>query len=378
MKHEYNQSVIGYTQLKRKFAFYFICITVTAIITPLLIYRYVWFRRGGNVVVFLLQRIFGISYIDAANIYDQVFRDNVVLICLTFIMVIFLILLRIILNWFTKYFDMINQGIDALLSDDAQIFLPPEMAATERKLNAMKLELKQRTLEAELANQRKNDLVMYLAHDIRTPLTSVIGYLNLMAEAPDLPVEQRTKYMDITLDKAYRLEKMINEFFEITRYNLQQINISKENVDLYYMLVQLSDELSPVLSANGNSTTLKMDENITVYADPDKLARVFNNILKNAAAYSLPDTEIIIFVEERDDMVAISFINKTQPIPREKLSSLFKKFYRLDESRSSNTGGAGLGLAIAREIITLHGGTLTADSENNTIIFTVTLPKSGN
>ena len=378
LKHQYKQSVIGYTQLKRKFAFYFICITVTAIATPLLIYRYIWFRRGANVVVYLLQHIFNIDYIAATDIYDQVFRNNVVVICILFITAIFFVLLRIILNWFTKYFDMINQGIDALLSDDAQIYLPPEMAATERKLNAMKLELKQRTLEAELANQRKNELVMYLAHDIRTPLTSVIGYLNLLAEAPDLPMEQRTKYMNITLDKAYRLEKMINEFFEITRYNLQQIHISKENVDLYYMLIQISDELSPVLTANGNSTTLKMDENLTVYADPDKLARVFNNILKNAAAYSLPGTEIIIFVEEKDNMVSLSFINKAEPIPREKLSSLFKKFYRLDESRSSNTGGAGLGLAIAREIVTLHGGTLTADSENDTIIFTVTLPKNGN
>ena len=328
-------------------------------------------------MVFLLQRIFHISYIDAADIYDQVFRNHVTAICITFITIIFFTLLHIILNWFAKYFDMINQGIDALLSDDTGIYLPPEMAATERKLNAVQLELKQRTLEADLANQRKNDLVMYLAHDIRTPLTSVIGYLNLMVEAPDLPIEQRTKYMNITLDKAYRLEKMINEFFEITRYNLQQIHISKETVDLYYMLVQLSDELSPVLSANGNFTTLRMDENITVYADPDKMARVFNNILKNAAAYSLPDTEIIIFVEEKENMVAISFINKGKPIPKEKLSSLFNKFYRLDESRSSNTGGAGLGLAIAKEIITLHGGTLTADSENNTVIFTVTLPKSG-
>ena len=328
-------------------------------------------------MVFLLQRIFHISYIDAADIYDQVFRNHVTAICITFIIIIFFALLHIILNWFAKYFDMINQGIDALLSDDTGIYLPPEMAATERKLNEVQLELKQRTLEADLANQRKNDLVMYLAHDIRTPLTSVIGYLNLMVEAPDLPIEQRTKYMNITLDKAYRLEKMINEFFEITRYNLQQIHISKETVDLYYMLVQLSDELSPVLSANGNFTTLRMDENITVYADPDKMARVFNNILKNAAAYSLPDTEIIIFVEEKENMVAISFINKGKPIPKEKLSSLFNKFYRLDESRSSNTGGAGLGLAIAKEIITLHGGTLTADSENNTVIFTVTLPKSG-
>lgn len=375
MKHKFNQSVIGYTQLKQRFAFYFVCTVIAAIIIPLFLYRYVWFKRGGNLVVFLLQRTFRIDSISAANIYDRVFRNHIVVIFITFITIIFFVLLHIILNWFTKYFDMINQGIDALLSDDTKVYLPPEMAATERRLNAVKSELKQRTLEAESANRRKNELVMYLAHDIRTPLTSVIGYLNLMAEAPDIPAAQRTKYINITLDKAYRLEKMINEFFEITRYNLQQINISKENIDLYYMLVQLSDELSPELTENGNTTVLKADENLTVYGDPDKLARVFNNILKNAAAYSLPDTAILIFAEEIDDMVVISFVNRGKTIPKEKLVSIFDKFYRLDEARSSNTGGTGLGLAIAKEIISLHGGTLAADSENNTVTFTVTLPK---
>lgn len=376
MKHKDNQSVIGYTQLKRKFTFYFICITVTAIIMPLFLYRYVWYKRGGDYAVYLLQHICKVDYTDALTMYRQVFRNNVGIIWIMSVTIIFFILFRIILNWLTQYFNVVNQGIDALLSDDAEIYLPLEMAATERKLNAVKSELKKRTLEAQLADRRKNDLVMYLAHDIRTPLTSVIGYLNLMAEAPDMSAEQRAKYVDITLDKAYRLEKMINEFFEITRYHLQQIHISKETVDLYYMLVQLSDELSSVLSSNGNTAVLKIDENLTVDGDPDKLARVFNNILKNAAAYSLPDTEILIFAEEKDNTVVISFVNKGKTIPKEKLSSLFEKFYRLDEARSSNTGGAGLGLAIAKEIISLHGGILTADSENDTVTFTITLPKT--
>ena len=169
---------------------------------------------------------------------------------------------------------------------------------------------------------------------------------------------------------------MINEFFEITRYNLQQINLSKETIDLYYMLVQLTDELSPILSNNGNTTALRANENLSVYGDPDKLARVFNNVLKNAAAYSYPNTEILISAEEKDGTVILSFINKGKTIPREKLSSIFERFYRLDEARTSNTGGTGLGLAIAKEIVSLHGGTITANSENDTIEFIITLPKT--
>lgn len=244
----------------------------------------------------------------------------------------------------------------------------------KKKLNTVKRTLEQRKLETEIAEQRKNDLVMYLAHDIRTPLTSVIGYLNLLAEAPDMPIDRRSKYAHITLDKAYRLEEMIDEFFEITRYNSQQITLSKESIDLYYMLVQLSDELSPVLSAHGNTVAIKSTENPTIYADADKLARVFNNLLKNAALYSYRDTEIVISIQEMPEKTIVSFQNKGERIPSHKIPALFEKFYRADESRDSDTGGTGLGLAIAKEIIILHGGTINVSCENDTIIFFVELP----
>ena len=365
-----------YAQLKLKLYLRLISITVIAFIIIFILYVNIWHARGGNWIVSAFQQLFGMDHFNAENLYTQIFRNNSELIWIIAIAIVFFILLRTILNWFTAYLSMVNQGIDALLSEDSEIDFPPEMAETERKLTAVKTELRERTLEAELANQRKNELVMYLAHDIRTPLTSVIGYLELMTDAPDMSVDQRAKYMSITLDKANRLEKMINEFFEITRYNLQQISISKEKIDLYYMLVQLSDELSPTLAEGGNATILKADENLTVYGDPDKLARVFNNVLKNAAAYSYPNTEIVISAFEAESSVVISFENKGKTIPKEKLLSIFEKFYRLDEARTSNTGGAGLGLAIAKEIVSLHGGTISADSKNDTIVFTIILPKA--
>ncbi len=258
-------------------------------------------------------------------------------------------------------------------ADIAGIF-PPEYAEIAAEMAEIKTAVQRSEQSLQTEASRRNDLVAYLAHDLKTPLTSVIGYLSLLEEAPDMPAEQKAKYLHIAIDKAYRLEKMINEFFEITRYNLQQISIEKKTIDLYYMLVQLSDELSPVLSANGNSVLLKADENLTIEADPDQLARVFNNILKNAAAYSFPNTEIIISAEEKDISVIISFQNEGRNIPQEKLSMIFEKFYRLDDARTSSKGGTGLGLAIAREIITLHDGSITASSENDTVTFIITLP----
>ena len=117
---------------------------------------------------------------------------------------------------------------------------------------------------------RKNDLIAYLAHDLKTPLTLVIGYLSLLDEAVDMPTPQRAKYVSITLDKAKRLEKLINEFFEITRYNLQGIVLEKETIDLYYMLVQMTDEFYPLLQAHQNTTELDVDEEMTIYGDNDK------------------------------------------------------------------------------------------------------------
>lgn len=347
-----------------------------AIVIIFVVYALFWQGRGGDCVVAVLQNFFHMDYYAALNIYQEVFRDNITIIWLLAIAVIFFLFFYFFLKSFTRYFKEINGGINALLNQDGKnIELPPEMSATEKKLNEVRQTLEKRTFEAHLAEQKKNDLVMYLAHDIKTPLTSVIGYLSLLDEAPDMPTAQRAKYVHITLDKAYRLETLINEFFEITRYNLQQIRLEKESIDLYYMLVQMIDEFYPILSEKGNRAVLHADESLRVNGDAVKLARVFNNILKNAAAYSDPDTEIVITAEERETVVAISFQNHGITIPEEKLSSLFEKFFRLDEARTSNTGGAGLGLSIAKEIVSLHGGTIEAKSENQQTIFTVLLPK---
>jgi len=293
------------------------------------------------------------------------------LLCILLLFVIFVFAKR-----YTKPFQDIDSKLDALLSDaSSEIYLSKGLAATEQKLGALKQAMEKRLFDAQLAEQRKNELVMYLAHDIRTPLTSVVGYLNLLDEAKDMPEEQREKYTHVALDKAYRLEKMVNEFFEITRYSLQQIELNKENIDLCYMLVQLADELLPVLTRNGNTPAIQIEnEDISVYGDREKLARVFNNILRNAAAYSYPNTEIVISAEEHDGNIEVTFRNQGKMIPQEKLGTIFEKFYRTDDARGSDLGGAGLGLAIAKEIVALHGGTICAKSENETITFIVTLP----
>ena len=371
---------IGYAKLKIKVFLRTFSMIVLAFCIIFTVYRRFWFGRVGDWIVIFLQNVFHLDYMDAINIYKYGLRENLTMIIFLAVTFCFMLLFWFSLSWFTRYFNEIDAGLDKLIQgEDKEILLSTEMAPMEQKLNVLRQTLERRELEAKLAEERKNNLVMYLAHDIRTPLTSVIGYLSLLEEAPDMPTEQKAKYVHITLEKANRLEQLLNEFFEITRYNIQQIVLEKEKIDLYYMLLQMIEEFYPLLNRKGNRAVLHSDENVTVYGDPVKLARVFNNILKNAVAYSYENTQIDIFVEELPaGQIVVRFQNGGKTIPKEKLLSIFEKFYRMDESRTSNTGGAGLGLAIAKEIVTLHGGKIYAESDKEKVVFVVELPGTPN
>ena len=239
-----------------------------------------------------------------------------------------------------------------------------------------------RRLEDEAA--RRSDLVTYLAHDLKTPLTSVIGYLSLLDEVPDMPPEQRARYTGVALDKALRLERLVNEFFDITRYSLTNIELELAPVDLAFLLVQVADEFYPALSAHGNAARVTVagvertaedpGEPLMVTADAARLARVFGNLVRNAIAYSDEGTPIEVRADVRDGRAVVEVSDTGVTIPSHKLRSIFDKFFRLDESRASATGGAGLGLAIAREIVELHGGSISASSEGGLTTFTVELP----
>lgn len=289
--------------------------------------------RAANWIVDFLQDKFQLKYWDAQRIYSFAIRRNLVFIIIAAIVACAVILSIIII-----------------------------LQARKQRIQAEKI-----------AEQRRNELITYLAHDIKTPLTSVIGYLSLLNESADMPEEEKKKHIGIALAKAYRLENLVNQFFEISQYNLQTISLDKKEIDLYYMLAQLADEAYPQLMAHGKEAVIHTAENLIIHGDPDKLARAFNNILKNAIAYGDDNSVIEITASLKNDAARIEFKNSGS-IAKDKLRVIFDKFYRLDEARSSDTGGTGLGLAIAKEIITKHGGDIRAQSENGYTVLTVRLP----
>ena len=340
---------------------------------------YSLFLRGhiANAFVGFLDNFVYHDYDQALNVYSMYIRNYMSLFFIVLSLILFAIILRFYLNEFSKYFKEINRGIDALIEENTgDIVLSSELTVTEKKINHIKHTLEQRKLATELAEQRKNDLVVYLAHDLKTPLTSVIGYLTLLRDESQISEELREKYLSISLEKAERLEDLINEFFEITRFNLSDITLEYSRVNLTRLLEQLTYEFKPMLLEKNLKCELEITSNVMLKCDVNKMQRVFDNLLRNAVNYSFDDGTIHIVATQNENNLSIKFTNCGNTIPQEKIERIFEQFYRLDTARSSRSGGAGVGLAIAKEIVELHNGTITAKSENEVIEFEVTIPLS--
>ncbi|MCL6572025.1 MAG: HAMP domain-containing histidine kinase [Bacillus sp. (in: Bacteria)] len=368
-----------FSSLKRKLLLQVISIAIiTGIIGMIINYAFIdgiLQAPFADLFIHFCVNVLQLDYQVAQATYFTLFQRNKTLLLAFGFIVLMLFIFYFALTRITRYFNDISVAVDKLVEESkSDIFLPPELNFMEKKLNKVKNTLERRAKDAQDAEQRKNDLVVYLAHDIKTPLTSVIGYLSLLEEASDMPEKQKDKYVKITLEKAYRLEQLINEFFDITRFNLQKIQLDKETINLSYMLLQMADEFYPLLEPNGKKAVVHAEEHLTVHGDADKLARLFNNILKNAIAYSYENSTIEITAKKQTENIVITFSNQGKTIPPEKLHTIFEKFYRLDTSRSSQTGGAGLGLAIAKEIATAHNGSISVESNDSQTAFTVVLP----
>lgn len=278
-----------------------------------------------------------------------------------------------------SYLNQLDGALDKILSASLDpIGLPAVLRPLEMKLNTIKNTLRQREIDRKESEQRKNDLVVYLAHDLKTPLTSVIGYLALLDEEHGLPSHQREKYIQVAYRKSMKLEDLVNELFETARYNVQGMELALRPLNLPRMLRQLTEEFYPLLEEHGLSCRIESQGAGEIVADPDQLARVLDNLLRNAVFYSMAGSTVEIQSDWVPGGVRVCYRNYGVTIPPERLERIFERFYRGDEARSSGQGGAGLGLAIARRIVELHGGSITARSENLWTEFTVFLPQKEN
>ena len=277
-----------------------------------------------------------------------------------------------------RYISRISSAMREIAEGDLNITLDvegdDEFADMAENLNNMVEELRQLMDKERESERTKNELITNVAHDLRTPLTSIIGYLELLSGPVKLNEEMQKKYLDITYKKSKRLQKLIEDLFGFTKLNYGKISMKVSKVDIVKLLSQMLEEFYPNFMEK--NLAYELQSNVpgkVITADGNLLARLFDNLINNAIKYGADGKRVLVQIHAEEEVVTVSVTNYGYVIPADELPLLFNKFYRVEQSRSTNTGGTGLGLAIAKNIVDMHGGTIQVTSDLNGTVFTVRL-----
>ncbi|MGG2933518.1 HAMP domain-containing sensor histidine kinase [Bacillus pacificus] len=283
---------------------------------------------------------------------------------------------------YLKYFDEISNGIHHLANGDftneVRVSSNDEFGDIAREINVASEKLKEAVERGDFAESSKDQLVVNLAHDLRTPLTSVLGYLDLILKDENLTKEQIKHFSTIAYTKSQRLESLIDELFEITRMNYGMLKLDKKPIDISELLIQLDEELYPLLEKHHLEARLNIDPHLPINGDGKLLARVFENLLTNAVRYGYDGQFVDLNGYIDNGEVVVQVMNYGDSIPEEDLPYVFDMFYTGDKSRTENRGGTGLGLFIAKNIVEQHNGKISAESNVVRTMFEVRLPKDEN
>ncbi|MEK3719315.1 sensor histidine kinase [Paenibacillus sp. FSL H8-0034] len=300
-----------------------------------------------------------------------------------FFLIIFVPLAIMFFFFLTKpyaaYFHKISNGIHHLANGDfinrIHISAGDEFGDIAKDINLASEKLQAAVERGDFAESSKDQLVLNLAHDLRTPLTSVLGYLDFILKDDQLTEEQIKHYTSIAFTKSQRLEKLIDELFEITRMNYGMLPIDKKQIDLSELLIQVNEELYPILEKNQLIARLNVAPHLNMWGDGELLARVFQNLLTNAIRYGSDGQFVDIngYLDAGD--VVVEVINYGDRIEPEELPHIFEMFYTGDPSRTHQRGSTGLGLFITKNIVSQHQGTVSVQSSLIRTVFEVRLPR---
>ena len=251
-----------------------------------------------------------------------------------------------------------------------------ELTDIAENLNRMEEDIQELIDKERTSEQSKTDLITNVAHDLRTPLTSILGYLELLRKNQKLSPEMQQKYLDIAYNKSVRLQKLIEELFGFTKLSYGKINMNVAKVDIVELLAQLLEESYPNFQKNGLSYDFVSNRKSQIIeADGDLLARLFDNLIGNAIKYGKEGKRVRVSLRADREIVTIKIVNYGYVIPANELPLIFDRFYRTDHSRTnaSGPGGTGLGLAIVKNITDMHHGTVSVSSDLSGTVFTVRL-----
>lgn len=306
--------------------------------------------------------------------YEHDFDSKLPAVIISFLA--FIIMFYFITNKKMKYIEIVSIGLLEISKGNLDYRIKKygedELAMLADNINYMAEKLKTKIDSERKAEKTKNDLITNVSHDLRTPLTSIKGYLELIKNKKYSQENQLDQYANISYNQAEKLEFLISDLFEYTKLSNNAVKFDKQNITLNELLDQLIEELVPICESE-TVTILKefTKEKIIINVDPNKVARVFENLLINAIRYSIKPSDIKIILIKNNGFSLVSIQNKCEKMSDDNLKKIFDRFYRVEKSRSSNTGGSGLGLAIAKSMVELQEGVIEARYENGYISFNV-------
>lgn len=242
-------------------------------------------------------------------------------------------------------------------------------------VNALVDTITQAMQEERASEKSKDELITNVSHDLRTPLTSIIGYLGLIEDHQYQSEEDIVKYSHIAYDKAKQMKNLVEDLFEYTKVQQHGAPVNLMTVDLGQLLEQVGASFELEADKKGMVINVSCEPTpLSITADPEKLGRLFSNLVANALKYGHGASYIHLTAKQLGEKVVITVADDGEKIPAESVKHLFERFYRVESSRNKATGGTGLGLAIVQSIVELHHGSVTARSDDQETAFVVTLP----
>ena len=298
-----------------------------------------------------------------------------VIATICFFIIYFLLFIKRIVKDMTYISDRIIDIADGKSDEKIIVERQDEIGEIAGRINEMTEQINQLITSERDALQSNKDLIACVAHDLRTPITSVKGYLDLALDTKHYDLEQRQKYVRIAQTKANRLEYLIHDLFNYTKLTSGEITLHRSKIDLVQLVEQMVEEFYPLFQEEELECTTKYNISyLEMNMDGELIARAVQNLLSNAIKYGKDGKHVYVELECLEQEVQIRVTNYGLVIPEESIKHLFDKFYRVERSRNVKTGGTGLGLNIAQEIVHLHGGRIQVTSGASGTCFTIALP----